>query len=172
MVGSAVRYWIGLGSNLGDRLGTLREAALALSAVGEIRGRSRVWGSSAVGGPPQPPFLNAALVLDSELSPLDVLHACQQVEVDLGRAREREAIRWGPRVLDVDILLAGARGERTIADPALEVPHPRLHERAFALAPLVELDHTLVHPALGRPLEALLRVAQRTQPLAPTGDVL
>jgi 2-amino-4-hydroxy-6-hydroxymethyldihydropteridine diphosphokinase len=168
-----VRYWIGLGSNVGDRLRTIRGAARALESLGIVMARSRVWAASPVGGPPQPPFLNAAIVLESDLEPQQLLRACQQIELDFGRARESEAVRWGPRTLDVDVLLMGARGEVKLATPELEVPHPRLHERAFALAPVIDIDAKLVHPTASRPLTALLHAAQQhDQKVAPTGDLL
>ena len=167
-----MRYWIGLGANLGDRLTTLREATARLAAHGTVVGRSRVFASAAVGGPPQPPFLNAAVALESALEPQAMLAACHAIERALGRDRARE-VRWGPRTLDLDLLLAGARGEQVTSLPGLALPHPRLHERAFALAPLADLDATLVHPAVGTTITALLQDAQRrTGPASPTGDSL
>src|SRR5258708_2201272 len=118
--------------------------------------RSRVFAASAMGGPPQPPFLNAVLALESELDPAAILPACHQIEPDCGRERDKETVRWGPRLLDLDVLLMGARGEVRHTQPDLEVPHPRLHERAFALAPLIDIDAKLVHPTEARPLTALL----------------
>ncbi|HEY7956565.1 MAG TPA: 2-amino-4-hydroxy-6-hydroxymethyldihydropteridine diphosphokinase [Polyangia bacterium] len=165
-------YWVGLGANLGDRLATLRRAALALEQLGEPRARSRIFSSAPVGGPPQPPFLNAAVSLDSPLAPTDFLHALWRIEAEEGRDRAREA-RWGPRLLDLDLLLAGEAGERTIVTPELVVPHPRLHERAFALAPLVDLDGELVHPIARRKVAALFDDAvARGQAVSPTGDAL
>jgi 2-amino-4-hydroxy-6-hydroxymethyldihydropteridine diphosphokinase len=168
-----VRYWLGLGSNIGERLQTLRSAADALAAHGTIVRRSLVFASSAVGGPPQPPFLNAALILDSDLEPAACLRVCQEVERQHGRLREHETVRWGPRTLDIDILLMGARGEQLLRLPQLTVPHPRLHERAFALAPLLDLDGDLVHPIAGRALQALLHdTHNKGHAVATTGDPL
>jgi 2-amino-4-hydroxy-6-hydroxymethyldihydropteridine diphosphokinase len=168
-----VRYWLGLGSNVGDRLASLRGAVAELEKLGTVVARSRVFAASAVGGPPQPPFLNAAVALECDLEPAALLVECQRIEREGGRDRAAETVRWGPRVLDVDLLLAGARGERMVATAELQVPHPRLHERAFALAPLVDLDATLVHPTAGRPLKTLLHAAQNVgDALAPTGDTL
>jgi 2-amino-4-hydroxy-6-hydroxymethyldihydropteridine diphosphokinase len=167
-----VRYWIGLGSNLGDRLGNLRGAAKALDKIASVTQRSRVFAASAIGGPPQPPFLNAAVLVTTELDPLALLAACQKIEADFGRNRDEE-VRWGPRTLDLDLLLAGERGEAVLALPELEIPHPRMHERGFALAPLLDLDASLVHPTLGRPLKSLLTtVNNQGHALAPTGDFL
>ncbi len=167
-----MRYWIGLGSNLGDRLSTIRSAAKAVESLGIVMARSRVFAASAVGGPPQPPFLNAAVLIESDLDPSALLRACQQIEDDFGRVRDPN-VRWGPRTLDVDVLLMGPRGELKLQLPELEVPHPRLHERAFALAPVIDIDNKLVHPTAGRPMTALLHAAQQLdQKVAPTGDTL
>ncbi len=160
-----MRYWIGLGANLGDRLASLRSAAERLSAVGTIVARSRVYSSPPV-GPPQPDYLNAALTLDAELSPEALLDRCQEIESQLGRTRE---IHWGPRTIDVDLLLIGDRGQLRVDLPRLTIPHAHLHERGFALAPLVDLDATLEHPISNRTLGALL--SKVVSPVA-TGDRL
>jgi 2-amino-4-hydroxy-6-hydroxymethyldihydropteridine diphosphokinase len=168
-----VRYWLGLGSNLGDRLATLRKGAEGLAVHGTLVGRSMVFASSAVGGPPQPSFLNAAIVMDSELPARDFLHVCHDVERANGRFRERETVRWGPRTLDIDILLLGERGQELVRVPDLLVPHPRLHERAFALAPLIDLDPDLVHPTAGRALKSLLHdTHNKGHAVAPTRERL
>lgn len=167
-----MRYWIGLGANLGDRLAVLRAAADAVSRHGSSPSRSRVFAASPVGGPPQPPFLNAALAMECALEPLAMLAVCHELERQFGRRREDEA-RWGPRTLDLDLLLCGARGELVVSLPELEVPHPRLHERAFALSPLIDLDVTLLHPLHQRPLSALLSATQqRGDAVVATGDSL
>lgn len=128
--------YLGLGSNLGDRLGTLQRAVDLLGAERSITltGCSRVWETAPVGGPPQPDFLNVVVRAEIDLPPRQLLDACLRAEASLGRVRE---VRWGPRVVDVDVLLIDAR---TIDEPDLTVPHPRLHERAFVLMPLLELD--------------------------------
>jgi 2-amino-4-hydroxy-6-hydroxymethyldihydropteridine diphosphokinase len=167
-----VRYFIGLGANLGDRLTTLREAARRIEAMGTLVARSRVFAASPVGGPPQPPFLNAAVLLDCVLAPIDLLARTQEIENALGRDREHE-VHWGPRTLDIDILMAGAHGELIVDVPHLRLPHPRLKERGFAIVPLLDLDATLLHPELMRPLKALVAPAQAAgQAWAPTGDAL
>jgi 2-amino-4-hydroxy-6-hydroxymethyldihydropteridine diphosphokinase len=128
--------YLGLGSNLGDRLATLQDAIVRLDAEpGIVIARcSRVWETEPVGGPEQGDFLNAVVQADVDLSPLDLLAACHRVEAALGRVRD---VRWGPRTIDIDILLIG---DRAIDEPDLTVPHPRLHERAFVLMPLLELE--------------------------------
>lgn len=167
-----MRYFLGLGANLGDRLTNLREATRRLEDLGAVLARSRVYATTPVGGPAQPQYLNAAVLLDSPLSPTALLAGTQAIEEALGRDRARE-VRWGPRTLDLNLLLAGARGELVVDDPGLRLPHPRLQERGFALAPLLNLDATLIHPVLGRPLEALLAAAQADgQAWAPSGDAL
>jgi 2-amino-4-hydroxy-6-hydroxymethyldihydropteridine diphosphokinase len=149
---------MGLGSNLGDRLASLREAAMALGRTGAVLARSRIYSTLPIGGPPQPPYLNAALLLETFLMPAELLRVCHQIEQALGRQREIE-VRFGPRTIDLDLLLAGLHGELHFRSPALEIPHPRLHERAFALAPLLDLDQALVHPILRSPLQSLLNAA-------------
>jgi 2-amino-4-hydroxy-6-hydroxymethyldihydropteridine diphosphokinase len=167
-----VRYFIGLGANLGDRLASLREAVRRLATLGTMVGCSRVYAAAAVAGPPQGPYLNAALILECDLDPLALLACTQAIEEALGRDRPNE-VRWGPRTLDIDLLMAGPRGESIVDEPALRLPHPRLKERGFALAPLIDLDATLMHPELLRPLKALLPGALAAgQAWAPTGDTL
>src|SRR4051794_40725975 len=113
---------------MGDRLTSLREAVRRLEALGTVIGRSRVYASTAVGGPPQGPYLNAAVVLDCDLDPLALLSRTQEIESALGRDRPNE-VRWGPRTLDIDLLMAGARGEQIVDAPTLRLPHPRMKER-------------------------------------------
>jgi len=167
-----VRYFIGLGANLGDRLANLRKVVRRLELLGHVLARSRVYASSAVGGPPQPPYLNAAVLLDCSLEPLELLQATQAIEAELGRDRASE-VRWGPRLVDVDLLLAGRHGELCFDVPDLQLPHPRMGERGFALVALLDLDPTLIHPTLSRPLKALVAPAHAAgQQWAPTGDTL
>jgi 2-amino-4-hydroxy-6-hydroxymethyldihydropteridine diphosphokinase len=128
--------FLGLGSNLGDRLATLQQAVdLLEEAPGlTLTGCSRVWETAPVGGPPQPDFLNVVVRADVDLEPLELLAACQRVEATLGRVRD---VRWGPRTVDIDVLLIDAH---TMEGPDLIVPHPRMHERAFVLMPLLDID--------------------------------
>lgn len=134
--------YLALGSNLGDRLATLQRAVDLLGAEPGIAPTrcSRVWETHPVGGPPQPDFLNVVIRAEVGLEPLDLLAACQRVETALGRVRD---VRWGPRTIDVDVLLLDAR---VIAHPDLVVPHPRMHERAFVLLPLLDIDPDPVLP--------------------------
>jgi 2-amino-4-hydroxy-6-hydroxymethyldihydropteridine diphosphokinase len=135
--------YLALGSNEGDRLATLQRAVDRLDAAPgiEILRSSRIYETDPVGGPPQPRYLNAVVEARTSLDARELLHACHRVEQALGRER---AIRWGPRTIDIDILTYG--GER-IDEPDLVIPHPRMHERAFVLAPLLELDADPALPA-------------------------
>jgi len=130
------RAYLGLGSNLGDRLGHLRDAVHGLDAAPgvTVAAVSAVYETSPVGGPPQGDYLNAVVAVDTDRPARDLLDLAQRLERDAGRVR---AERWGPRPLDVDVLWVD--GE-TVHDPDLEVPHPRLFERGFVLAPLADLD--------------------------------
>jgi 2-amino-4-hydroxy-6-hydroxymethyldihydropteridine diphosphokinase len=143
--------FLGLGSNLGDRLGNLVAGLGRLGPAGlTVEAVSSVWETEPVGGPPQPPFLNGVARLRTRLSPRAVLAAAQAAEAAAGR---RRTLRNGPRLLDLDILLFD---DAVIAEPDLTVPHPRLAERRFVLAPLAELAPEVVHPVLRRSLRTLL----------------
>jgi 2-amino-4-hydroxy-6-hydroxymethyldihydropteridine diphosphokinase len=140
------RAYLGLGSNLGDRLDHLQRAIDALGAVDgiEVVGVSRVYETAPVGGPEQDDFLNAVLAVDTTLAPEDLLAAAQAAEQSEQRVR---TVRWGPRTLDVDVLLYG---DERVSTPDLEIPHPRMQERAFVLAPLHDVAPGLVdEPADG-----------------------
>jgi len=143
--------FLGLGSNLGDRESAI-EGALARLAGRGFRAtlRSSLWLTEPVGGPPQGLFLNAVAGGETALTPEELLAACLATEREMGRVR---AERNGPRTIDVDVLLCG---EERRALPGLVVPHPRLHERRFVLAPLAEVAPRLVHPVLGLTVEELL----------------
>jgi 2-amino-4-hydroxy-6-hydroxymethyldihydropteridine diphosphokinase len=154
-VGTAVDAIIGIGSNLGQRLVQLRSAVTALATLGAIRARSAVYETAPVGGPPQPDYLNAAVWLRTELTPLGLLDELTAMEARAGRLRA-EAQRNQARTLDLDMLLLGDRGQSVLVLPELVVPHPRLHERAFALRPALDLNSELNHPALGVSLGMLL----------------
>ena len=135
-----IHAYLGLGSNLGDRMANLRRAVELLDREGvRVVRSSRVYETDPV-GPPQPEYLNAVIEAETAVSPRDLLRACLAVEQTMGRVR---AERWGPRVIDVDVL---TYGDERIDEPDLIVPHPRIHERAFVLAPLLELTADPVLP--------------------------
>lgn len=147
-----IEAWIGLGANLGDRSATLDAALERIDRLDETRLRalSRYYFTPPWGETDQPEFLNAVALLDTRMSAGNLLRALLGVESDLGR--ERTSRQWGPRVIDLDLLLYG--NER-IARPELTVPHPRIRERAFVLVPLVEMSPDLSVPGQGR-ADALL----------------
>ena len=132
-----MRAFLGLGSNLGDREALLRRAVEQLPDVVAV---SPLYETDPVGGPEQGAFLNLVVELDTERSPRQLLQLCQELEADAQRIRIE---RWGPRTLDVDVLLVG---DLIVDEPDLVVPHPRLWERRFVLAPLADLAPELVPP--------------------------
>lgn len=154
--------YLGLGANLGDRLATLQQAVDLLNAQPSlgVEASSRVWETDPVGGPEQPDYLNVVVRVETELDPAELLAACQRVEEALGRVRE---VRWGPRTIDVDVLLFD---DVAIDEPALSVPHPRMLERAFVLLPLLELDPDPMLPDGRRVIEATVDT-RGVRPFAP-----
>jgi len=140
------RAVVGLGANLGDRMATMRAAMRALAAVpgARVRATSHVWATAPVGGPEQPEYLNAAALVAWDGTPRALLDALLAIEASLGRVRGAE--RFGPRTIDLDVLwIEGV----ALADGALTVPHPRLAERAFALAPMLEVAPDARDPRTG-----------------------
>ena len=126
------RAYLGLGSNLGDRAAHLQLAVDELAATSGVRvvAVSKVYETSPVGGPAQDDYLNAVVAIETDLNARELLAVAQHLEQLAARVR---TVRWGPRTLDVDVLLVG---DEHVAEPDLEVPHPRLYERGFVLAPL------------------------------------
>ncbi len=146
------RAYVGLGANLGPREVTLLRAVDLLAGEPgiEVLEMSQLHETAPVGNSDQPEFLNGAVSLETSLSPRELLDALLRVEQELGRVRDGE--RWGPRTIDLDLLVYG---DEIVAEPGLRVPHPRLHERRFALEPLVELEPELVIPGAGRASDVL-----------------
>ena len=152
-----MHFVIGLGTNLGDREGYLREAVVRFRALPEVHveALSHVY-ETPPWGPPQPHYLNAAMRIATQRSPLQVLAHCLAIEAELGRVRNE---RWGPRTIDLDVLYAEEEGVLLRVDePGLAVPHPRLFERAFALAPMLDVMPHLAG-VYGEGLEMPPRVA-------------
>jgi 2-amino-4-hydroxy-6-hydroxymethyldihydropteridine diphosphokinase len=149
------RVVIALGSNLGDRLANLQQGLSELCGGGlDCEAVSAVFETAPVGGPAQDDFLNAVLLARTALTAEQVLRRCQHAEEQLGRVR---TVRWGPRTLDVDIITYGTE---VSDDPGLTLPHPAAHERAFVLAPWLDVD-----PAAWLPGHGLVRNV-----LAAVGD--
>jgi 2-amino-4-hydroxy-6-hydroxymethyldihydropteridine diphosphokinase len=134
------RAYLGLGSNLGDRLAHLQLAVDSLARVAGVTivAVSRVYETAPVGGPPQDQYLNAVVAIDTSLDPYELLHCGQQIEA---RAERERTERWGPRTLDVDVLLVG---DARVDNDDLTIPHPRMWERGFVLAPLRDVAPDLV----------------------------
>ena len=152
--------YVGLGSNLGDRAATLREALRRLGLCQDIQvvAASAFHETAPVGGPPgQPMFLNAAAHLSVALPPEALLDRLLAVEDALGRVR---AEHWGPRTIDLDLLLYD---DRVVQTPRLALPHPRMHERLFVLEPLAEVAPDAVHPVLRRTVTDLLAALKTPQ---------
>jgi 2-amino-4-hydroxy-6-hydroxymethyldihydropteridine diphosphokinase len=154
--------YIGLGSNLGAREATLRQALVDLAqreGVRVIKASSFIE-TEPVGGPPQGPFMNAVAELVTSLSPRDLLRALQRVENGFRRTR---TVRWGPRTLDLDLLLYE---DRIICEPGLQVPHPLMHRRRFVLEPLCEIAPQARHPLMNRTARELLNdlIAEEARP--------
>jgi 2-amino-4-hydroxy-6-hydroxymethyldihydropteridine diphosphokinase len=140
---------IGIGSNVGDAVASVRSACDRLARLGIVLARSSLYASKAWGVTNQPDFVNAAVLLDTALEPYPLLHALKSLEAELGRVA---TYRWGPRAIDLDIL---AYDDLVLVEPELTIPHARLRERAFALIPLAEIDVTFL------PLLEKLDVASR-----------
>jgi 2-amino-4-hydroxy-6-hydroxymethyldihydropteridine diphosphokinase len=143
-----MRVFIGLGSNLGDREALIRAALDELARLPQttLVRASSLYDTEPVGDTDQPNFLNAVAEIDTDLQARQLLWNLQLIEKRLGRVRTH---RWGPRTIDLDLLLYG---ELAIEEPDLRVPHPELTRRSFVLVPLVELDPALVHPETGETL--------------------
>ena len=150
MVSRQATAYVGLGANLGDRAATIRRAIERLRELGAVEAVSPLYETDPVGYADQPAFLNAVARLRTVVPPDDLLTGLLRIESEAGRVR---SFRYAPRTLDLDLLLY----EDAIRDgPALTLPHPRLHERAFVLVPLHDLAPNLVHPRLRRTVAELL----------------
>ena len=163
---ASTRAFVGLGSNLGDRLGHLKRAVELLIAEGiAVTGASSVYETDPV-GPPQPDYLNAAVAVESHLGPVALVALLKKVEADIGREQTE---RWGPRVIDLDLLLFG---DESVAEAGIKVPHPELTNRAFALVPVLEIDEDVELPS-GEPLSAFCeKNPAGIQLFAPPGSLL
>ena len=159
------RAVLSVGANLGDRLGTLQRCVQVIAGLPDtdVLAISPVYETTPVGGPPQPDYLNAVLLIQTGLPPRDLLDAVHGIEAGFGRVR---AERFGPRTLDIDIIsYAGQVSD----DPELTLPHPRAHERAFVLAPWHDIDRAAElpgHGPVGQLLAGLDQAGVRKVPAA------
>ncbi len=149
------RAFLGFGGNIGDPVEYFRRARQKLTDHSHIRvqAASPLYHTPPVGGPSgQPDYINAVLEIETDLTALDLLQYCQQLEHDCGRVR---TVRWGPRTLDIDLLLYS---DQVCTSNILTLPHPRMHQRHFVLLPLCDLAADVVHPVELKPLAQLLEI--------------
>jgi 2-amino-4-hydroxy-6-hydroxymethyldihydropteridine diphosphokinase len=156
-----MRVWLSLGSNLGDRAGHLADALLRLNTVPQVsvQAVSSVHETQAMGEREQPAFLNLAAEIETELTPLELLKAVKEVETAMGR---QPTYRWGPRVIDIDLILWGTH---TCDTPVLTLPHREFRNRAFVLAPLAEIAPDAIDPVTGKSVAQLARQVCRRDAL-------
>ncbi|MHC4320803.1 MAG: 2-amino-4-hydroxy-6-hydroxymethyldihydropteridine diphosphokinase [Planctomycetota bacterium] len=146
------KVYAGLGSNLGNKREYILSAIDRIDAVEGIcvKEKSGFYDTTPVGGPSQPDYVNCVIGLETEIEPQTLLKEFKKVEIELGR---KPGVRWGPRVVDLDILLYG---DRIVNDHNLRIPHKRMHERVFVLAPLCEISPDTKHPVSGIRISELL----------------
>ncbi len=142
--------YLGLGSNVGDLRGTIERAIGKLRTLGSVGAISSLYKTEPIGFADQPWFLNCTLVLETKLLPVELLGAIKRIEKELGRT---PAARNAPREIDIDILLYD---DLVVATDSLTIPHPRMHERRFVLAPLSEVAPQVMHPLFGKSMQELL----------------
>jgi 2-amino-4-hydroxy-6-hydroxymethyldihydropteridine diphosphokinase len=142
--------FLALGTNLGNRSANLQAAVTALPPVIHGLVQSPIYETPPWGLASQPAFLNMVLKGETDLSPQELLKYIKDLEIRLGR---QPSVRWGPRLIDLDILFFA---DLILDSPGLTIPHPHLHERAFVLVPLADLEPELVHPVLGKTIRQLL----------------
>jgi 2-amino-4-hydroxy-6-hydroxymethyldihydropteridine diphosphokinase len=146
--------YIGVGSNIGDRIGYVQQAHALLNDMQgiDILESSSLYETEPVGYKDQEWFINAVLKADTELSPQELLESCLRIEKQLGRVRDKDTIRFGPRTLDLDILFYD---DKVINNDVLMVPHPAIHKRACVLVPMLELDESFIHPLFNKNITEL-----------------
>jgi 2-amino-4-hydroxy-6-hydroxymethyldihydropteridine pyrophosphokinase len=146
------KVYAGLGSNLGDKRENITRAIGRIDAYEDIciKEKSGFYDTAPVGGPPQPDYVNCVIEMQTEIGPQTLLKEFKKIEVELGR---KPGVRWGSRVVDLDILLYG---DRIISDHNLKIPHERMHERVFVLEPLCEISPDIKHPVSGISFSELL----------------
>jgi 2-amino-4-hydroxy-6-hydroxymethyldihydropteridine diphosphokinase len=154
-----LKVLLGLGSNQGDSRAAFESCREQLGAGGSVLAASRLWSTRAI-GPEQPDYLNAAVLIEWPSAPRSLLMHCLAIEAAAGRVRSTEE-RWGPRTLDLDLLLVESVVYR---GPDLEIPHSRFHLRRFALEPAAEIAAHWIHPLLGLTVEELTEEARQREP--------
>lgn len=145
--------YLGIGTNLGDRYANLQEAVAQLGKRVTVTAVSPVYATEPWGETDQPPFLNACVAAVTDLPPRELLVVVKDIEREMGRTPTRH---WGPRVIDIDILFYN---RLVVHEPDLAIPHPRIPERAFVLAPLADIIPDYVHPETGETVEQMLERA-------------
>jgi 2-amino-4-hydroxy-6-hydroxymethyldihydropteridine diphosphokinase len=158
--------YVAIGANLGDREATFGAAITAIERERDLLllVASPVYETPPLGPAEQRPYLNAVVQMRSWLGPVELLHRLQAIEQALGREREREVERWGPRTIDLDLLFFG---ERCVESPELVVPHARAHERIFVMAPMAEIAPGYVHPRLGVTVGEIVRSLPGAETVVP-----
>ena len=166
------RVFVGVGSNEGDRLALISQAVKTLALVPQIQivQMAVITETEPVGGPPQGPYLNTVVEVETTLTPQVLLERLQEIERVFGRSASAE--RWSPRTMDLDLL---SYEDRIVQDAQLTLPHPRLHERRFVLEPLAQLAPDWVHPVLRKTVRELLAAlppsaARSQRPKWPDAD--
>lgn len=147
---------IALGSNLGDSKSVIGQAATTLGELIDVRAISDFYSTKPVGGPEQPDYLNAVLIGETEIDPTDLLAHLLQIEREAGRVRDEETVRWGPRILDLDLI---CYGDLIMESLELTLPHPRAHERRFVLDPWSDIDSEASLPGRGKIIDILKNLA-------------
>ena len=155
------RVFIGIGSNEGDRLQHLSHAIRAIGAINGVQlvQMATIIETEPVGGPPQGPYLNTVIEIETTVSPLALLTQLQEIERQLGRLPSPQ--RWAPRPIDLDLLLYD---DQIVELPQLSIPHPRMHERRFVLEPLAQVAPEIVHPVRQQSIAALLEYVRAPYP--------
>ena len=158
--------YIGIGSNLGDKLGNCRRGIEAIGADARNRlvGHSRFYRTEPVGKKDQEWFINGVVAVETTMSPAELMEFLLSVEKEMGRVRQE---RWGPRIIDLDILFYG---DRILDEEGLQIPHPRLHERRFVLTPLKDMAPGLLHPVFHRTVAQILAGLDAAEKVFPVPE--